>query len=279
MDNRYIILIKCTDRKGLIFSITKLLFASSLNIVVMKEFVDEESNTFFARAEVLGTLDIGNIEDALREALPHNAEIVISSQRKKDIVLLVTKEHHCLGDLLLRNYHNELNANIKAVIGNYDRLQDLTEKFDIPFHTVGHLQKDRVTFEHELLEAIAPYQPDYLVLAKFMLILSPEFVLNFPERIVNIHHSFLPAFIGANPYRQAYQRGVKLIGATAHFVNNNLDEGPIVSQKIIPVDHEYTVKGMVEAGHEIEKSVLFNALKLVLEDRVFVHFNKTVIFD
>lgn len=279
MEQRYIVLIKCTDRKGLIFSITKLLFANNLNIVVMKEFVDEESNTFFARAEVLGYLEQANMEDALRETLPENAEVWISSQRKKDIVLLVTKEHHCLGDLLLRHYHNELNANIKAVVGNYDRLKDLTEKFDIPFHTVGHLQKDRAAFEQELLQIIAPYQPDYLVLAKFMLILSPEFVSHFPQRIVNIHHSFLPAFIGANPYRQAYQRGVKLIGATAHFVNNNLDEGPIVSQKIIPVDHEYTVKGMVEAGHEIEKSVLFNALKLVLEDRVFVHFNKTVIFD
>lgn len=181
--------------------------------------------------------------------------------------------------MLLRHYHNELNANIKAVVGNYDRLAELTEKFNIPFHTIGHLGKERQFFEQELLEVIQPYQPDYLVLAKFMLILSPEFVAHFPQKIVNIHHSFLPAFIGANPYRQAYQRGVKLIGATAHFVNNNLDEGPIVAQKIIPVDHEYTVKGMVEAGHEIEKSVLFTALKLVLEDRVFVHFNKTVIFD
>jgi formyltetrahydrofolate deformylase len=279
MTNRYIILIKCSDRKGLIFNITQLLFASNLNIVVMKEFVDEETNTFFARAEVLGLLDENVIEASLIASLPNNAEVRVSRQQKKDIVVLVTKEHHCLGDLLLRHYHNELNANIKAVIGNYDRLQELTEKFGIPYHTIGHLGKNRADFEQELMETINPYKPDFIVLAKFMLILSPDFVSNYTEKIVNIHHSFLPAFIGANPYKQAYQRGVKLIGATAHFVNNNLDEGPIVAQKIIPVDHEYTVKGMVEAGHEIEKSVLFNALKLVLEDRVFVHFNKTVIFD
>ncbi|MDZ7902042.1 MAG: formyltetrahydrofolate deformylase [Rheinheimera sp.] len=163
------------------------------------------------------------------------------------------------------------------MIGNHANLQQLTEKFDIPFHFISHEQLSREAHEAQLLAKIAEYKPDYLVLAKFMRVLSPTFVKQYPNRIINIHHSFLPAFIGANPYRQAFERGVKIIGATAHFVTDDLDEGPIIKQMVTNVDHNYSAQDMAKAGRDVEKNVLSKALQQVVEDRVFVHGNKTVI--
>jgi formyltetrahydrofolate deformylase len=198
---------------------------------------------------------------------------------KKKIVILVTKEAHCIGDLLVRHEFGELNAEIQAVVGNYEILKPLTEKFDIPFHYVDHTEISREAHEAAMIRVIDGYAPDYLVLAKYMRVLTPGFVDHYTNRIVNIHHSFLPAFIGAKPYQQAYDRGVKIIGATAHFVNNNLDEGPIIAQNVINVDHSDSALDMANAGHDVEKIVLAKALKLVFEDKVFVNRNKTVIFD
>src|SRR5690606_36492830 len=183
-----------------------------------------------------------------------------------------------LGDLVVRSYFKELHANIQAVIGNYETLRPFTEKFGLPFHYVSHEGKEHPEFEQGLLDVLDQYQPDYIILAKFMRILSPAFVGRYNERIINIHHSFLPAFKGADPYRKAFQRGVKLIGATAHIVNNDLDEGPIITQQIIPVRHDDGLRDMIEAGHEVEKAVLAEALKMLLEDRVFVTGNKTIVF-
>lgn len=279
MEKNHVICIKCKDRKGLIAGISGALYNYNHNILVMKEFVETATETFFARLEVSGELDTKKIQDALTTLLPPEATINIIPKRKKDIVILVTREHHCLSDLLVRHYFNELHANIQAVIGNYDSLRPFTDKFNIPYHYISHEQIDQPAFETTLLETLELYQPDYLILAKFMRILSPGFVARYPERIINIHHSFLPAFKGANPYKKAFERGVKLIGATAHLVNNDLDEGPIITQKIIPVQHDDELIDMVEAGHEIEKSVLADGLKMILEDRVFVSGNKTIIFN
>jgi formyltetrahydrofolate deformylase len=157
-------------------------------------------------------------------------------------------------------------------------LRELTEKFNIPFHLVSHEGLDRTQHEQALLAAVSQYEPDYLVLAKYMRVLTPDFVAQFPNRIINIHHSFLPAFIGAAPYRQAWERGVKIIGATAHFVNNCLDEGPIIKQDVIPVDHSYSALEMARAGRDVEKSVLSKALQLVLNEQVVVYGNKTIVF-
>jgi formyltetrahydrofolate deformylase len=167
---------------------------------------------------------------------------------------------------------------VQAVIGNHAVLKDICDRFGIPFYLVSHENKSREDFELHLRAAINKHSYDYLVLAKFMRILSPAFVESFPMQIVNIHHSFLPAFVGANPYKQAYKRGVKIIGATAHFVTNQLDEGPIIEQQVIQVDHTYTAVDMMKAGKEIEKAVLAKALKLIVEDRVFVYNNKTIVF-
>ncbi|MGZ5254394.1 MAG: formyltetrahydrofolate deformylase [Flavitalea sp.] len=276
MENNHVLRIQCADRKGLIAGITDVLFKNDHNILVMKEYVEQERQRFFARFEFSGELKEQQLQPDLQSILPEDAIIRIVPRRKKDIVILVTKEHHCLSDLLIRFYFNELHANIKAVIGNHDILKPFVDKFDIPFHHISHEQPD---FESEILQTIDLYKPDYLVLAKFMRILSPEFVSAFNERIINIHHSFLPAFIGANPYKKAFERGVKMIGATAHIVNNDLDEGPIIAQRTIPVGHDDDLRDMVEAGQEIEKSVLADALRMVLEDKVFVSGNKTIVFD
>lgn len=280
----YILRIDCPDAKGLVHKITGVLYHHDLNILRNDEFVDGESGHFFMRTEftgasALGEVTEGKVVSALRGILPDGVQISLTASRKKNVVLLATKEHHCLSDLLVRNAFNDLNINVLAVIANHDVLRPLTEQFGVPFHLVGHEGKSREAHEAELLLAIAPYQPEYVVLAKFMRVLTPAFTSHFPARIVNIHHSFLPAFIGANPYKQAFERGVKIIGATAHFVNENLDEGPIITQDVIPVTHSQAWQHLAAAGRDVEKIVLAKALKLVLEDRVFIHGNKTVIFE
>ena len=191
---------------------------------------------------------------------------------------MVTKEYHCLGDILIRNHFKTLGAAVQCVIGNHATLQNICQRFDIPFYEVPG-EDDKTAFEGKIIDIVNKYRPDYIVLAKFMRILSPSFLTHFPGRIINIHHSFLPAFAGASPYKQAYERGVKMIGATAHFVTDQLDEGPIIAQQIIPVNHSHTAADMMKAGKEIETAVLARALRLVFDDRVFVYKNKTVVFE
>lgn len=277
MKQIHVLLINCNDEKGLIAAISDVLFNMNLNIEIMREFVEEETNKFFMRCEFSGDVDKHILQNNLKAKLPADSHIVVNPKSKKDIVLLATKEHHCLSDLLTRYFFGELGANVKAVICNYEHLGTFVNKFDVPFHYITHENKTKPEFEKEILSTISIYKPDYLVLAKFMRILSPEFVSKYENKIINIHHSFLPAFIGANPYVQAFNRGVKLIGATAHIVNNQLDEGPILTQKVIEVDHNFTAKKLVEAGHEVEKQVLAEACKLIFDDKVFVSGNKTII--
>ena len=272
-----IIVIQCKDQVGLVGSISTILAKHQLNIVSMREHVDKAENIFFVRLQVEDGDDT-DLDTTLKEVLPEGAIISVNPIPHKKVVVLVTKEYHCLADILIRNFFNTLGASVQCVIGNHATLQDICQRFDMPFYHIPHEQPSKAEFEQKLTDVIDQYSPDYLVLAKFMRILSPGFVAKFPMRVINIDHSFLPAFIGANPYRQAFERGVKLIGATAHFVSNELDEGPIIAQQIIPVNHSFTAIDMVKAGQEIETSVLANALKLVFEDRVFVYGNKTVVF-
>lgn len=274
----YILKIDCPDEKGLIYRIADVVFKYQLNIIKNDEFVDRENGKFFMRAELSGKVDLKAFKGTLEAYLPAKSDICVVEARKKDIVLMGTKESHCLGDILLKHDSDDLNANILAVVSNYDDLRGLSEKFNIPFHHVSHEGLNRIEHENKVLEVLSAYTIDYIVLAKYMRILSSEFVSHYDEKMVNIHHSFLPAFIGANPYKQAFERGVKIIGATAHFVNNNLDEGPIIAQDVIHVGHEMTWKDMQRAGRNVEKNVLSNALDLVFDERIFVHDNKTIIF-
>lgn len=274
-----ILVIQCIDRVGLVADITGVLAQQQLNIISLREHVDKAENRFFLRVQVEQDAVPEPIESRLREVLPRDAVIVVNPLPEKRVVVMVTKEYHCLADMLIRHYFKTLQASIQAVIGNYNTLQDICDRFEVPFHHVTHEGISKEAFEQQISTLIEQYAPDYIVLAKFMRILSPAFVAKFPGRIINIHHSFLPAFAGANPYRQAFERGVKLIGATAHFVTNDLDEGPIIAQQIIPVSHSLTAADMMRAGKEIETAVLAKAVRLVFDDRVFVYNNKTVVFE
>lgn len=275
----HILLIKCPDERGLVYKITGVLYKYELNVISNGEFVERGSNFFFMRTEFSGEFEREALLNDLKRVLPEKVTIKLTDRRKKDVVILVTKEHHCLSDLLIRHEFNELNANVLAVISNYNVLEELTKKFNIPFHCVSHADLSREAHEAAILKLVQQYKPEFVVLAKYMRILSGEFVSRFLNRIINIHHSFLPAFVGASPYTQAYERGVKIIGATAHFVNNDLDQGPIIAQHVLPVDHTHSAREMSQAGRDVEKNTLARALKLVLNDHVFVHQNKTIIFD
>jgi formyltetrahydrofolate deformylase len=274
-----IILLQCSDRVGLVADIARVMAEAGLNIISMREFVNTEEDRFYIRIHINAWPNPKEIEQKLLAALPADTQIVVNPVPEKKVIVLVTKEYHCLGDILLRNYFNTLEASVQCVIGNYDDLRPLTEKFDIPYYYISHEGKSKEDFEKGMLEIIAKYEHDYLILAKFMRILSSDFIGHYPMKIINIHHSFLPAFIGAKPYRQAYERGVKLIGATAHFVTNSLDEGPIIAQQIISVNHSHTISNMVSLGKEIEKSVLAKALQFVFQDRIMVYKNKTIVFE
>lgn len=274
----HILRIDCPDRKGLIYDISRIVFAHDLNIISNDEFVDNHLNQFYLRAELAGACNHQQVLTELQAVLPSEADIWLTPPQKKNIVILVTKEHHCLGDLLLRHEFNDLQANILAVVGNYNVLEPLVTRFQIPFHYISHEGKTREAHDEEIAAVIKKYNPEYIVLAKYMRVLNAAFVAQFPDRIINIHHSFLPAFIGANPYKQAFERGVKIIGATAHFVSNALDEGPIIAQNVIQVSHAHSARDMAQSGRNVEKIVLAQALKLVFDDKVFVSANKTIVF-
>lgn len=275
---RHTLLVDCGDDKGLVHRVTGILLDHSLNIISNGEFVDPDRRHFFMRTEFSGACNEERVSDELRLALPADAKIRLVRRRRKRIVVLVTKEPHCLGDLLLRQAYGEFNAEILTVIGNHPTLESLARRFDVPFRHISHEGLSRDEHEAQILEEIHPHSPDFIVLAKYMRILTQAFVDRYSQRIINIHHSFLPAFAGAHPYRQAAERGVKIIGATAHFVTGNLDEGPIVAQDVIPVDHTHSATSMAQAGRDVEQVVLARALKLVFEERVFVSANRTVLF-
>ena len=278
-DSRHTLLVECPDQRGLVHGITGVLLRHNCNVTSNHEFVDSDVNRFFMRTEFTGEVDVERIVLETSSFLPEGSAARLAPPHKRRVVILVSREHHCLADLLVRNAFGELNSDIVAVIGNHDALGSLVTKFDLPFHHVPAEGKSREEHEVEVLRVIEQYKPEWLVLAKYMRVLTPEFVKRFPQRMVNIHHSFLPAFMGAKPYLQAFQRGVKVIGATAHFVSDQLDEGPIIMQQVIPVDHTHSAADMAQRGRDVEQIVLARALELVFEDRVFLSGNRTIIFD
>jgi formyltetrahydrofolate deformylase len=275
-----LILIRCLDRTGLVALIAQVLASHQLNIDTMREFVDTNAGLFFARITCTGASpDNSLLHRELLDQLPGQAEVTVNPPMPKKLAVLVTKEYHCLGDILVNHHFRAKETEVRCVIGNHEDLKSFTEGFGVPFHFVSHEGKSKEAFEKEILDILVEYEPDYLVLAKFMRILSPAFIDRYTHRIINIHHSFLPAFAGARPYRQAFIRGVKLIGATAHFVTEKLDDGPIITQQSIKIDHTYSVMQMVEAGKEVEKTVLNKALELITHDQVFISGNKTIVFE
>jgi formyltetrahydrofolate deformylase len=292
---REIVLVDCPDDVGLIHRITGVLGAHRLNIESNHEFVDTDARHFFFRAEVTPAVGApavgapalppsGALAEELTRVLPSAARVRVTRAERRPIVVCATREPHCLGELLLLDTVGDLPGRIVAVISNHDTLRGLVERFGLPFHHLPHHDAagrdlPRETHEMELARVIDSYAPEYVVLARYMRVLSEDFVGRYPDRIVNIHHSFLPAFAGASPYRQAFARGVKVIGATAHVVTAELDDGPIIAQDVIHVDHTFTPERMAQAGRDVEKLVLAKAVRLVLEERVFLHGRRTVVFE
>ena len=279
---REIVLVDCPDAVGLIHRITGVLEHRRLNIEANHEFVDAATGHFFFRAEVVaadGRLPAEQLRAALEAVLPAGARVRVTRDERRPIVVCVTREPHCLGELLLLDSVGELPGRIVGVVSNHDLLRTLTDRFGVPFTHVPHERVDRTTHEELFAAAVDSNRPEYVVLARYMRILSPSFVDRFSGRMINIHHSFLPAFAGASPYRQAFARGVKLIGATANFVTAELDDGPIIAQDVTPVDHADTPERMAQAGRNVEKLVLARAVRLVLEERVFVHGRRTIILE
>lgn len=278
-----ILLTECTDATGLIARVTTTCFEFGLNIVRQDQFADNDSQRFFMRTVLEGDFSNNNETKFLQCVTAKLPDDAVVRLKDKDtlprIAVLVTKESHCLGDLLMKSYSGALHAEIVMVAGNYPELGELVSKFNIPFHCVSHEGISREEQEERMMKVIDEYNPDYIVLAKYMRILSPKMVAHYPlGKLINIHHSFLPAFIGAKPYQQAFDRGVKIIGATAHFVTDNLDEGPIIEQDVIKVNHRYDAEAMARAGRDVERIVLLRALNKVFANKVFIYGNKTVVF-
>ena len=276
-----ILLTECSDGVGLIAKVTGACFKYNFNVIRQDQYASHEDKKFFMRSVLEGDFSVSeNFLAEVKSNLPADAKVRLNdAQARRKLAVLVTKEAHCLGDLLMKSYSGALNADIVMVAGNYPDLGDLAAKFNVPFHCISHEGISREEHEEQMCRLIDSYNPDYVVLAKYMRILSPKMVAHFPlGKLINIHHSFLPAFIGAKPYQQAFDRGVKIIGATAHFVTDNLDEGPIIEQDVIKVNHRYSAQSMARAGRDVERLVLMRALNKILADKVFIHSNKTVVF-
>ena len=279
------LLICCPDRPGIVAGVSQFLYACGANILdASQHSTDPKEGLFFMRMvfHLENTaLTQEQLEKDFQEkvAVPLEMEwqINYTSHRKK-MAIMVSKYDHCLMELLLRWRSGELPVDIPLVISNHEDLRELTEDFGIPFHYLPVNPANKAQREREAIQLIRNSQSDFIVLARYMQILSHHFVSEFPGKIINIHHSFLPAFAGANPYKNAYTRGVKLIGATAHYVTDDLDEGPIIDQDVARVSHKHAVNDLVMLGRDIERQVLTRAVVAHIEDRVIVHGNKTIVF-
>jgi formyltetrahydrofolate deformylase len=279
------LLITCPDQPGIVSAVTTFFYNHGANITMLDQHsTDPEGGTFFMRVEFQTPhLDVDRkvLEEAFSKAVAArfqmNWNISYASDVKK-MVILVSRYDHALLEILWQNQRGELPAEITMVISNHPDLQKAVSNFDIPFHHIPVNKENKAEAEARMLSLIDG-QADLVVLARYMQILSDDFVAHYPNNIINIHHSFLPAFIGANPYRKACERGVKLIGATAHYVTADLDEGPIIEQEITRVSHRYDTEEMREAGMSVERTALARAVKWHLEDRIIVQGNRTIVFN
>jgi len=277
------LLISCPDRKGLVASITNFIFKHDGNILHLDQHVDVEDNIFFMRVEwdlanfKIWRQDIATQFQSLADSYDMTWQLHFSDSTPR-MAIFVSKQSHCLYDLLSRWQSGEFNVEIPLIISNHPDLQPIAEKFDIPYHIFQITKDTKAEQEQKQLELLAKHDVDFIVLARYMQIVTDNFVGHYPQKIINIHHSFLPAFVGARPYHQAYARGVKIIGATSHYVTAELDAGPIIEQDVTRVTHKDSVKDMVRKGKDLEKAVLSHAIWYHLQNRILVYNNKTVVF-
>jgi formyltetrahydrofolate deformylase len=283
MKNSAILLISCPDRKGEVAAIADFVYRHNGNILHADEHADEESGLFLMRVE----FDASEFDIDLADFCGHFSPVAESfgmkwrlaqSSHRQRMIILVSKYDHCLVDLLYRHQSGELACDIPLIISNHADNQAIADFYKIPYTIVAVTKDNKSQAEAKIQTLIDDQRPDFIVLARYMQILSNEFVNRYAQRIINIHHSFLPAFVGARPYHQAFERGVKLIGATSHYVTEVLDDGPIIEQDVVRVSHRDTVEDLIRKGRDLEKVVLSRAVRWQVENRVLLYGNKTVVF-
>lgn len=277
------LLVSCPDQRGLVAKIANFIYSNGGNIIHADQHTDFEAGLFLTRIEWqlegfnLPRDLIGPAFNAIAQPLQAKWQLHFSDAVPR-IAIWVSRQDHCLFDLIWRQRAKEFAAEIPLIISNHPDLGAIAEQFGIDYHHISITKETKAEQEAKQLELLQRYQIDLVVLAKYMQVLSAEFVAQFPQ-IINIHHSFLPAFAGASPYQRAYQRGVKIIGATAHYVTQDLDEGPIIEQDVVRVSHRHDVADLIRTGKDLERVVLARAVRLHLENRVLVYSNRTVVFE
>ena len=278
------LLISCPDRKGILAEVTGFIAENNGNIIHADQHIDSQNSIFFMRIEWelegfrIHRSQIKKAFTPIAEKFRMDYQLHFSSE-VQNVAIFVSRYDHCLYDLLYRFKAGELPGNLKLVISNHTDLKPVVEMFGVPFYHFPKTKENKLSVEEKEIELLKREEIDLIVLARYMQILSDKFVGRFRNRIINIHHSFLPAFVGAKPYHRAYERGVKIIGATSHYVTEELDQGPIIEQDVVRVSHRDSVEDMIRKGRDLEKVVLSRAVKWHLENKILVYNNKTVIFE
>ncbi|MCG8579978.1 MAG: formyltetrahydrofolate deformylase [Bacteroidales bacterium] len=284
MQNTAIIRIHCPDQPGIVSRVTNFISTHNGNILFLDQHTDKAEKRFFMRLEwdLDGfAIDVDSIEEVFTRAIAEPMQMVWTlnfSSQKPRMAIFVSRASHCLYDLLARFSAGELNVEIPLIISNHKELEVVAKQFGIPYYHLPLTKENKQEVEAEQLRLCEESKVDFIVLARYMQILSPEFNAQYPDKIINIHHSFLPAFAGAKPYHAAHSRGVKLIGATGHYVTSDLDAGPIIEQDVIKISHHDTVQSLVQKGKDVEKMVLSRAVRAHIERKTLVYKNKTIIF-
>jgi formyltetrahydrofolate deformylase len=278
-----IVTLACNDHPGIVFAMTNAILQCDGNIIENQQFTDPATNTFVMRTRFETIQEFERVEQTMKSAIKDESAVITLREysRKKKVLVLVTKESHCLQELLYLQEIGEMEIEIPLIVSNRNELSSHATDHNIEFHYLPISQNEgesKADFENQLRVFIAKHEIDLIVLARFMQILSDEFCQEYAGRIINIHHSFLPGFKGAKPYHQAYDRGVKIIGASAHFVTGDLDEGPIIAQDVAHVSHSATPDDLIMIGRDIERRVLSRAVRNYAQDRIFIVGNRTVVF-
>ncbi|SDB99018.1 formyltetrahydrofolate deformylase [Terribacillus halophilus] len=283
-ENRYRIVISCPDQPGIVAAVSEFLYKQQANIMESNQYTtDPDGGSFFLRIEFECRQD-GDTQQELEQGFRQIADHfrmewqLVRVRHLKKLALFVSKELHCLQEILWEYQSGNLMADLAVIVSNHEDARELAEAYDIPFHHIPANKDIRQQAERQQLELLEQYDIDTIILARYMQILTPVFLENYKNKIINIHHSFLPAFIGAKPYERAFERGVKLIGATSHYVTSDLDEGPIIEQDIHRVNHKDKAEDLKRVGRLVERSVLMRAIKWHVDDRVIVYGNKTIVF-
>jgi len=274
----------CPDRGGLVACVSGFVFNHGGNIIASHQHIEQLDNRLFMRVHFC-LPDLNGSRERLESdfaAIAAEFEMVYEltySDVRKRMAIMVSKYDHCLHDLFFRHQYGELHVDIPLVVSNHLDQKEISERFEAEYHHIPVRKDTKAEAEAQVLELFASNQIDFVVLARYMQILSPTFLNAYPNRIINIHHGFLPAFKGARPYHQAYEKGVKIIGATSHYATEDLDMGPIISQETVHVNHSHSAEDMLRMGRDVEKQVLARAVKAHIEDKIMVYNNRTIVFD